>query len=73
MPAKAGIQRSDFPGFRLSRAAARSAGMTSELNNEFLKQDTRMANPLPLADEQTVQYPVSSSHIEEANPMRVSQ
>jgi len=24
----------DFPGFRLSRAAARSAGMTSELGNE---------------------------------------
>ena len=44
MPAKAGIQRSDFPGFRLSRAAARSAGMTSELDNECLRQDQQAPN-----------------------------
>jgi hypothetical protein len=33
-----------IPGFRLSRAPARSAGMTPELGNESLKRDTSESN-----------------------------
>ena len=40
MPAKAGIQVCDFPGFRVAPAIACLPGMTDELRNELMGQDT---------------------------------